>query len=145
MILNFNAVKVVQYFLWWLVLFFFFGCTHSIWKFLDWQLNVSHSWGNAGSFDWLHQAGDWTYVSAVTQAAIRFLSFFKQASEIFIAGKQRAPRMTGMGEKSPPPLSYRGFYPLKMGGGTNVGSRKMWFSPTGLAQLLISVLVQKGS
>ena len=40
-------------------------------------------------------------------------------------------------------LSYRGFYPLKMWGGvTNVGSRKMWFSPIGLAQLPLSVLVQ---
>ena len=30
-------------------------------------------------------------------------------------------------------------------GVTNVGSRKMWFSPIGLAQLPISVLVQLGS
>ena len=44
-------------------------------------------------------------------------------------------------EESPSLLSYRGFYPLKMGV-TNVGSRKMWFSPIGLAQLPISVLVQ---
>ena len=43
-----------------------------------------------------------------------------------------------------PLLSYRGFYPLKMGS-TNVESRRMWFSPTGLAQLPVSVLVQLGS
>lgn len=46
------------------------------------------------------------------------------------------------GEEEPPSLlSYKGFYPLKMGV-TNVRSRKMWFSPIGLAQLPISVIVQ---
>ena len=45
------------------------------------------------------------------------------------------------GEESPSLLSYISFYPLKMEG-TNVGSRKMWFSPIGLVQLPISVLVQ---
>ena len=44
-------------------------------------------------------------------------------------------------EESPSLLSYRGFYTLKVGV-TNMGSRKMWFSPIGLVQLLISVLVQ---
>ena len=39
------------------------------------------------------------------------------------------------GEEPPFLLSYRGFYPLKMGGGTNMGSRKSWFSPIGLTQL----------
>ena len=46
------------------------------------------------------------------------------------------------GEEPPSLLSYRGFYPLKMGV-TNVGYRKMWvFFLIGFAQLPISVLVQ---
>ena len=61
---------------------------------------------------------------------------------VFITGKQIAPRAAETGEKIPCSLlSYRGFHPLKLGG-TNVGSRKMWFSPIGLAQVTISVLVQ---
>ena len=47
------------------------------------------------------------------------------------------------GEEPPLSIVLRGFYPLKMGG-TNVGSRKIWFSPIGLAQLPISVLIQLG-
>ena len=67
----------------------------------------------------------------------------QQASKVFIKEKQIAPRTAGMGEKSPCSLlSYRGFYPLKMGGGTNVGSRKMWLSPISLTQLPVSVPVQ---
>ena len=66
-----------------------------------------------------------------------------QASKVFIKVKQIAPRDAGSGEKSSRALlSYRGFYPLKMGAGTNLGSIKMWFSPIGLAQLPVSVLVQ---
>ena len=45
------------------------------------------------------------------------------------------------GEEPPSLLFYRGFYPSRIGG-TNEGSRKMWFSPIGLAQLPTSVLVQ---
>ena len=45
------------------------------------------------------------------------------------------------GEEPPSLLSYRDFYLLK-DGGTNVGSRSLWFSPIGLAQLSISLLVQ---
>ena len=64
----------------------------------------------------------------------------KQA--VFMKGKQIAPRAAARGEKSPLSLlSYSGFYSLKMGG-TNMGSRKLWFSPIGLAQLPLSVLVQ---
>ena len=65
------------------------------------------------------------------------------ANKVFIKGKQIAPRVPGSGEKSPLSLlSYRGFCSLKLGGGTKVGSREMWSSPIGLAQLPISVLVQ---
>ena len=65
----------------------------------------------------------------------------KQAKSFYYR-KQIAPRAAGRGQKSShSPLSYRGFYPIKMGG-TNMGSRKMQFSPIGLAQLPLSVLVQ---
>ena len=59
--------------------------------------------------------------------------------------KQIAPRAAGRWEKGP--LLYcpiEIFFLLKVGRGTNVGSRKMWFSPTGRAKLPISVFVQKG-
>ena len=60
-------------------------------------------------------------------------------------GKQIAPRIAGSREKSSLSLfSYRGIYSLKMGD-TDTGSRSLWFSPIGLAQLPISVLVQQGS
>ena len=66
----------------------------------------------------------------------------KQAKALFQESKQ-LPGQTRRGKKSPPSLlSSRGFYPLKMGV-TNVGSRKMWFSPIGLVQLPILVLAQK--
>ena len=62
---------------------------------------------------------------------------------VFMKGKQIAPRVAGRGEKSPlARLSSRGFYLLKVGRGTKVGSRKMWFSPIGLVQLPASVLGQ---
>ena len=48
---------------------FFFGCTHSIWKFLAQGLNLSHSCGNTRSFNPLFQARDQTRTSAATQAA----------------------------------------------------------------------------
>ena len=69
------------------------------------------------------------------------LEHMQQASKVFITGKQIAPRTPGRGEEEYPSLlSYRGLYPLKMGG-ANMGSRKMWFSPIGLVRLPISVLV----
>ena len=76
-----------------------------------------------------------------TQPKNELLKHTGSKQAVFIIGKQIAPRTAGR-EKSPlSPLSYRGFYPLKMGG-TNMESRKMWFSPTDLAQLPTSVLVQ---
>ena len=67
----------------------------------------------------------------------------KQAKSLLQESKQ-LPGQAGSGEKSPHSLlSYRGFYPLRMEG-TNVGSRKMWFSAIGLAPLPVSVLVQWG-
>ena len=68
----------------------------------------------------------------------------KQTKSLLQESKQ-LPGQAGRGEKSPPSLlSHRGFYPLKMEG-TNMGSRKMWFSPIGLVQLPMLVLVQEGS
>ena len=67
----------------------------------------------------------------------------QQAIKVFIKEKQIAHGATGRGEKNPPSLlSYRDFYLLEVGRGTSVGSRKIWFSPSGLAQLSISVFVQ---
>ena len=63
----------------------------------------------------------------------------KQAKSLLQESKQLSGQLGG-GAESPSLLSHRGFYPLKMGG-TNMGSRKMWFSPIDLAQLPISVLV----
>ena len=71
-----------------------------------------------------------------TQAASKQSLYYRKTNSSQGCGKE--------GEEPPFLLSYRGFYPLKMGG-TSVGSRKMWFSPVGLAQLPISVLVQQGS
>lgn len=72
-----------------------------------------------------------------------FLFVFLQASKVFIKGKQIAPRAAGRGKKSPLSLlSFRDFNSLKLGVGTNVGSREMSSSPIGLAQLPVSVLVQ---
>ena len=49
----------------------------------------------------------------------------QQASKVFIIGTQIAPRAPGSGEKSPRSLlSYRGFYPLKTGGGYQHGVQK---------------------
>lgn len=67
----------------------------------------------------------------------------QQASSLYYRKANSSQGCWEMGEGQPPSLSYRGFYPLKMGG-TNVGSRKIWFSPIGLAQLPISVLIQLG-
>ena len=80
---------------------------------------------------------------------IRHLHYFLMFLFLFFASKQsRYYRKANSsqdswegGEEPPSLLSYRGFYPLKMGV-TNMGSRKMWSSPIGLAQLLISVFVQ---
>ena len=62
------------------IFFFFYGCTLGTWKFPGQRLNLSHncdlyySCSNAGSFNPLHRAGDWTYTSTATQAtAVRFL------------------------------------------------------------------------
>ena len=66
----------------------------------------------------------------------------QQASKVFIQGKQIAPRAAGRGRRVPSLLSYKDFYLLNVGRGTNVGSRKMCFFPIGLTQLPISVLVQ---
>ena len=62
-------------------LFAFHGCTHSIWKFLGQELNrncicrLCCSCGNAGSFNPLCWAGDWTHLSAATLAAtVRFFT-----------------------------------------------------------------------
>ena len=55
-------------------LFFFYGHTHSIWKFPRQRLNPSHSCslryrhGNAGSFNPLCQARDQTHTSTATRA-----------------------------------------------------------------------------
>ena len=65
----------------------------------------------------------------------------QQASKVFIQGKQKAPGVTGRGEKSPLSLlSHRVFYLLKVGRGTKVGSRKMWFSPLDLFNYLYQSL-----
>ena len=57
----------------------------------------------------------------------------KQAK--FLLKKSRwLPGLLGAGRRAPPfLLSYRGFYPLKMEGGTNAGPRGTWSSPIGLA------------
>ena len=64
----------------------------------------------------------------------------KQAKSLLQESKQ-LPGLLGGGEEPPSLLSHKDFYLLHMGS-TNVGSRKMWLFPIGLAQLLISVLVQ---
>ena len=49
----------------------------------------------------------------------------KQASKVFIKGKQTAPRAAGSGEKSPLSLlSYRVFYSWKLGGGYQRGVQR---------------------
>ena len=66
----------------------------------------------------------------------------KQVQFLLKASRQ-LPGLLGGGRRAPflyCPLGI--FLFLKVGGGTNVGSRDMWFSSTGLAQLPISVLVQ---
>ena len=56
-------------------LFYFFGRTHHIWKFVSQELNLSQSCSNTGSFNPLWQAGDRTCTSAATwAAAVRFLT-----------------------------------------------------------------------
>ena len=63
---------------------------------------------------------------------------FVFGSKVFNTGKETAPRTAGRGKKCPSLYSLIGdFSPLKMGV-TNVGSRRKWFSPIGLAQLPIS-------
>ena len=70
------------------------------------------------------------------------LCFFFSSKQSLYHGKANSSQGAGRGKKSSPSLlSNRGFYLLKMGV-SNVGSRKMWFSSLGLAQLPISVLVQ---
>ena len=61
--------------------FYFYGHNHCIWRFLDQELNLSHSYdlchihSNAESFNPLHEAGNQTCTSAVTQAtAVGFLN-----------------------------------------------------------------------
>lgn len=49
----------------------------------------------------------------------------RQAKSSSQESKQLSGQLGGE-EELPSLLSYRGFYPLKMGG-TNMGSRKMWF------------------
>ena len=48
----------------------------------------------------------------------------KQAKSLLQESKE-LPGLLGGGEEPPSLLSYRDFYLLKVGGGTNVGSRKM--------------------
>ena len=59
----------------------------------------------------------------------------KQAKSLLQESKE-LPGLLGGGEEPPSLLSYRDFYLLKVGGGTNVGSRKMWFSPLALSSYL---------
>ena len=55
---------------------FFYDHTCSIWKFLGRGLNPSPKCDNAGSFNSLGWAGDWTWASAVTWAtAVGFLIY----------------------------------------------------------------------
>ena len=58
----------------------------------------------------------------------------KEANSLLQESKQH-PGQLGRGRRVPTLLSYRGFYPLKMGV-TNMGSGKMWFSPIGLPSYL---------
>ena len=58
-----------------LLLFFFNGCTLSIWTFLGQGLNLSHSCGNTGSISPLRWADDGTCTSTATRAtASEFLT-----------------------------------------------------------------------
>ena len=50
--------------------FSFSSCIHGLWKFLGQELNPSHSWGNAGSFNPPRCAGDQAYASAGTQVTV---------------------------------------------------------------------------
>lgn len=72
------------------------------------------------------------------------LFYFLQASKVFITGKQIAPRTLGRGRRAPLSTVLQGFLSLKDGGLPAWGPQKMWFSPIGLAQLPVSVLVQQG-
>ena len=68
---------------------------------------------------WLWYWKDVTRIWVLVHAAEEWTSqtHRQQASKVFITRKQKAPRAAGRGEKSPSSrLSYRGFYPLKMGG-----------------------------
>ena len=72
---------------------------------------------------------------ADTQAASKQKSLLHKSKQF--------PGQLGVGRRAPSLLSYRVFYPLKMGV-INVESRKMWFSPIGIAQLPVSVFVHGG-
>jgi len=64
----------------------------------------------------------------------------QQASEVFITGKQTAPRIGWeREEESPHLLSYKGFYPLNMGVQTKIGFFSHW-----PFQLPTSVLSNRG-
>ena len=55
----------------------FNGHTHGIWNFLSQGLNLSRSCSNAGYFNPLHQAGDWTHTFTVNHATgVGFLTHF---------------------------------------------------------------------
>ena len=72
-----------------------------------------------------------------------FFFFFSSKQSLYFR-KTNSSQDSWEGEEASPSLfSYRGFYPLKMGV-TNVGSKKMWFSPIGLALSPVLVLVQYG-
>ena len=62
-------------------------------------------------------------------------------SKIFTSGKQISPRPAGRGEKSTHSLlSYRGFYPLKMGGVPTWGPERCVFLPLALLNYLCQSL-----
>ena len=71
---------------------------------------------------------------ANTQAASKLSLYYRKAN---------SSQDSWEGEEEPPlSIVLKGGLSLKDGRGTTVRSRKMWFSPIGLAQLPISVLVQ---
>ena len=78
-------------------------------------------------FEWGNDTGIWVLVHGSQR--MNSTNTRQQASEVFIKGKQRAPRAA----EPPSLLSYRDFYLLKVcvcvcvWAVTNVRSRKMWF------------------
>ena len=79
-----------------------------------------------------------------------FFFFFLQASKIFIAGKQIAPRAAGRGEKSPAPIVLWGFLSFNDVGGTNwvsfkdVGGPKRCFLLLALLDYIYQSLSNRG-